>query len=248
MKLGKGYRLHQNPRSVGDCNPSSISVGLEIHVLVMPKSKLLDRIRLIANRLKCFWCSSSTTDAYPVFPPPNPEDLLAQPNLYRERLFQRVHRVPKGKNEDRPLFSLYRLYEHLVLNDNVGLRNELEYFWYAKWPVASIPDPEDPSPSRYAVLSAIPALLVQSFNERIKLGLPRKADCIVSREELEEYAKEDKVFETVPEWTEKVAPLEETLVVPHDDGQILESFEDQRASAQLAMKNVLHWQPHIHFI
>jgi hypothetical protein len=97
------------------------------------------------------------------------------------------------------LFSLYRLYEHLVLNDNVGLRNELEYFWYAKWPVASIPDPEDSSSSRYAVLSAIPALLVESFNERIKLGLPRKADSIVTREELEEYAKEDKVFETVPE-------------------------------------------------
>jgi hypothetical protein len=171
----------------------------------MPKSKLLDRIRLIANHLKCLWCSSTTTDAYPVFPvfpvfpPPTPEELLAQPNVYRERLFQRIHRVPRGKTEDTPLFSLYRLYEHLVLNDNVGLRNELEYFWYAKWPVASIPDPEDSSSSRYAVLSAIPALLVESFNERIKLGLPRKADSIVTREELEEYAKEDKVFETVPE-------------------------------------------------
>lgn len=214
----------------------------------MPKSNLPDRIRLIAHRLKCLWCSSSTTDAYPVFPPPTPEELLAQPNVYREHLFQRVHRVPKGKNEDTPLFSLYRLYEHLVLNDNVGLRNELEYFWYAKWPVASIPDPEDPSPSRYAVLSAIPALLVESFNERIKLGLPRKADSIVTREELEEYAKEEKLFEVVPGWTERVAALEETLVIPHDDGQVLDSFEDERASAQLAMKNVLHWQPHIHFI
>lgn len=146
------------------------------------------------------------------------------------------------------MFSLYRLYEHLVLNDNVGLRNEIEYFWYAKWPVASIPDPHDASASRYAVLSAIPALLVESFNRRIELGLPRKADAIISREELEQYQKEDKIFESVPEWTSQVARLEKTLVIPHENSDVLESFEDERASAQLAAKNILHWQPHIHFI
>jgi hypothetical protein len=190
----------------------------------------------------------SSIDEYPVFPPPTPEELLAQPNVYRKGLFRRVHRTPKGKEEDTPLFSLYRLYEHLTLNDNVGLRNELEYFWYATWPVASIPDPKDSSTSRCAVLSAIPALLVESFNKRIDLGLPRKADSIITREELEQYHKEEKVFESVPAWTTQVARLEETLVIPHDNDEVLASFEDERASAQLAAKNILHWQPHIHFI
>lgn len=185
---------------------------------------------------------------YPIFPPPTPEELLAYPNMYRERLFQRVSRTPHGESEDTALFALYRLYEHLILNDNIGLRNELEYFWYARWPVVSIPDPRDTSKSRYAVLSATPALLVEAFNERINLGLPRKADSIVSREELEQYQKEDKLLETVPEWASQVPRLEKTLVIPHDNDEVLESMEDVRASAQLAEKNILHWQPHIHFI
>lgn len=213
----------------------------------MSKHKQLDRLRQIVRRLKFLWCKSPP-DEYPVFPPPTPQALLTQPNLYRERLLQRVQRTTRGKGEDTPLFSLYRLYLHLTLNDNVGLRNELGYFWYAKWPVASIPDPRNPSKSRYTVLSAMPALLVESFNERIKLGLPRKADSIVTREELEQYQKEEKAFESVPEWTTQVARLEETLVIPHDNNEVLASSEDERASAQLAAKNILHWQPHIHFI
>ncbi|KAJ5177537.1 uncharacterized protein N7500_000236 [Penicillium coprophilum] len=202
---------------------------------------------LIPNPLRYLW-HRYLSDEYPVFPPPKPEELLARPNAYRERLFQRAYRTPKDKLEDNPLFSLYRLYEHLVLNDNIGLRNEIEYFWYTKWPIASIPDPHDSSESRYAVLSAIPGLLVESFNQRIELGLPRKADPIMSREEIEQYQKEERIFESVPEWTEQVARLEDTLVIPHDNDEVLESFEDERASGQLAAKNILHWQPHIHFI
>jgi len=118
----------------------------------------------------------------------------------------------------------------------------------AKWPVVSIPDPKDRSKSRYAGLSVIPALLVESFNERIKLGLPRKADSTISREELEQYQKEGKSFESVPEWTNQLPRLEETLVIPHDNDEVLGSFEDVRASAQLAAKNILQWRPHIHFI
>ncbi|KAF9247768.1 hypothetical protein DTO027I6_8709 [Penicillium roqueforti] len=201
---------------------------------------------LVPQFLKNLWCRGS--NEYPVFPPPEPEELLARPNVYRERLFQRIYRTPKDKLEDTPLFSLYRLYESLVLNDNIGLRNEFEYFWYAKWPVVSIPDPQDPSKSRYAVLSAIPAFLVESFNQRIELGLPRKADPIMSREEMEQYQKEDRIFESAPEWTDQVARLEDTLVIPHDNEEILGSFDDKRASEQLAAKNILHWQPDIHLI
>ncbi|KAJ5180002.1 hypothetical protein N7492_003212 [Penicillium capsulatum] len=204
-------------------------------------------MNLISGCLKRLW-SRFSPDAYPTFPPPPPEELLTHTNDHRHRIFRRAHRIPRGKTEDTALFSLYRLYEHLVLNDNIGLRNEIEYFWYERWPVSSIVDPQDPSASRYAVLAAIPALLVESFNERINLGLPRKADPIVSREELEQYKKEDKSFEVVPDWAEKVPRFERTLVIPHDNDEVLESLEDERASPQLAAKNILHWQPHIHFI
>ena len=146
------------------------------------------------------------------------------------------------------MFSIYRLYERWVLNDNIGQRNEIEYFWYAKWPIVSILDPQEPSKFLSAVLSAISALLVESFNERIQLGLPQKADPIMSGEEMEQYQKNDKIFESVPEWTHQVAPLGDTLVIPHDNGEVLESFEDERASPQLTEKNILHWQPYIHFI
>lgn len=205
-------------------------------------------MHILSLLLKCFPWRSSSSPAYPVFPPPTPEKLLAHAPRYRERLLQRMYRTPESEPEDNPLFSLYRLYERLVLNDNIGLRNEIEYFFYAKWPVASIPDPRDPSDSRYAVLSAIPGLLVESFNQRIGLGLPRKADPIVTREELEQFQLEEKIFESVPEWTLRVAPLKQPLVIPHEDDGVLDSFEDERASPQLAAKNILHWQPHIHFI
>ncbi|CAG7967381.1 unnamed protein product [Penicillium salamii] len=216
-------------------------------------------MQLITRHLKGFWeklgkrekpsvDTNSSIDPYPTFPPPTPEELLARPNFYRERLFQRQYRTPRGDSEDKPLYGLYRLYEHLILNDNIGLRNELEYFWYARWPIVSIPDPQNACKSRYAVLAAIPALLLESYNDRINLGLPRKADSIVSREELEQYQKEEKMFESLPEWSNQVPRLEETLVIPHDDNEVLDSFEDIRASPQLAAKNILHWQPHIHFI
>ena len=98
------------------------------------------------------------------------------------------------------------------------------------------------------MLSVIPALLVEYFNQRIDLRLPRKADPIVSREELEQYQRDEKIFETVPEWTIRVAPLKEPLAIPHYNYEVLGSFEDEWISPQLAAKNILHWQPHIHSI
>jgi hypothetical protein len=111
------------------------------------------------------------------------------------------------------------------LNDNIGLRKEIRYFWHAKWPVDSIPDPKDPCASRYAVLTAIPALFVEAFNQRIELGLPRKADPIMTREEIEQYQKEKRILESVPDWTKHVVPPEETLVIPHENNEVIESFK-----------------------
>lgn len=193
--------------------------------------------------------ANDNPDAYPVFPPPTPEELLLKPDFYREKLGMRLYRTPKETTQDTALFTLYRLYEYIVLNENIGMRNELEFFFYERWPVASIPDPQDHnSKSRYAVLASITGLLVASFNERIKLGIPRKADTIMTREEIEQYRDEERVYEEMPEWAKNVPPLEQTLVIPHEDGQVLDSFDSPKASKQMAEKNILHWQPHIHFI
>lgn len=190
-------------------------------------------------------------NAYPKFPPPTPHELLSYPIFYNNLLDQREYLTPQGgpATTDTPLFALYRLYEHLVLNRTVGLRNELERFWFNRWPVSSIPDPQDHSePARYAVLACIPALMELSFNKRIELGIPRRADSIITPEEFEIYRNEERVYEAVPEWTLAVEPLAEVLKIPHDEGETLESFDDERASLQLRQKNILCWQPHIHFI
>jgi hypothetical protein len=87
--------------------------------------------------------------SYPEWPPAPPEELLANPQYY-ELLFRQQfrYRWPKGEVEDRPLYVLYRLYEHLVLDDNIELRNNIEYFRnHHKWAVADIPDPQGQQPS-----------------------------------------------------------------------------------------------------
>ncbi|KAI1982515.1 hypothetical protein LOZ53_005503 [Ophidiomyces ophidiicola] len=192
---------------------------------------------------------SSNPYAYPTFPPPPPEELLARSSYYNNLLNQRENTAPLDSPGDTPLFALYRLYEHLVLNRTTGIRNELERFWFNRWPVSSIPDPLDHSePARYAVLACIPALMTLAFNRRIELGLPRRADPIITMEEIEEFRNEERIYEHVPEWTLSVKPLQEVLKIPHDGGGTLDSFDDKRASPQLREKNILCWKPHIHFI
>lgn len=190
------------------------------------------------------------TNAYPRFPPPPPEELLSRPAYYNNLLYQRRYLTPSGDEEDTPTFALYRLYEHLIINRTTGIRNELEGFWFNRWPVESIPDPQGHSePARYAVFACIPALMVVlAYNKRIELGIPRKADAIMALEEMDEYQKEEQMYESGPEWTRNIKPLEEVLKIPHEGGETLDSFDEQRASLQLKEKNILCWQPYIHFI
>ncbi|MCJ1249723.1 hypothetical protein MMC30_006949 [Trapelia coarctata] len=171
------------------------------------------------------------------------------PLMSLDVLMERLYATPPGVPHDTPLYALYRIYEHLVLNRSLSLRNEFEYFWFARWPLASIPDPEDYAcPERYAVLACIPHLLLEAFNRRIELGLPRHAEAIMTREEMDEYQGAERVYEMAPEWTGRVPACGEVLVIPHEDGEVLEGFADERASWQLREKNILCWQPHIHFI
>lgn len=124
--------------------------------------------------------------------------MLSRRELYKDRLGYRKYRGPKLVFEDTPLFALYRLYEWIMTGHVINMRNELERFWWARWPVSSIPDPgEQGDPERYAVLACIPALLVESFNERINLGLRREEPhSILSLEEQLAWAATPKNFGT----------------------------------------------------
>ena len=73
----------------------------------------------------------------------------------------------------------------------------------------------------------------------------------------DELKKQEKKLETVPEWTKNVAPLKDTLKIPHMKGgrgdvtgefETLDDFDDKRASISFKEKNILIWEPHVLFI
>ncbi|KAL6858130.1 hypothetical protein ACO1O0_005582 [Amphichorda felina] len=189
---------------------------------------------------------------FPSWPPPNPREMLARRDYYRERMRHRRYAAPEGVLEDSPLYALYRIYEWIMVDDVVNMRNELEFFWWKPWPVAGIPDPgEHGDPERYAVLACIPALLAESFNERIEQGLRREEPhSILSLEEQLAWAATPKKWESVPRWTEQVAPLSSVLHIPHSQPfrEQLMSLEDPEASPAFRKKNILAMKPHIHFM
>jgi len=131
------------------------------------------------------------------------------------------------------------------------MRNEIEKFWWTMTPVSDIPDPQDEGKlERYAVLSCISALLVESFNQRIEMGLRREAHSFMSDEERQTWAGTPKVLETVPTWTTNVVPLKDLLYISHymDGDTQLQTLDDERASSSFKEKNILIWQSHIHFM
>ena len=188
---------------------------------------------------------------YPIFPPPPPQEIASHRSEYIASIRARKYRVPKGVTADTPLYALYRLYEFFVVDHVTSYRNQLEFFWKRRsWAVRDIPDPKYEDPARYAFLACIPALIVSSFNERIKLGLARDTPAIISPEEAEKLRtrpESSKKYEELPEWTEHVPPLPETLFMPSHDNIVMEGFDDPRASDWFKPKNILIWGPHIHF-
>ncbi|RMZ81869.1 hypothetical protein DV738_g2077, partial [Chaetothyriales sp. CBS 135597] len=193
--------------------------------------------------------ASDTKDSH--LPPP-PRILLANRVVYEIPLLERSRNRSVERDTDRPLAALYRIYEHIVLDQHIEIRNEIEAFWYhADWAVRDIPDPCDPHPERYACLACIPALLCLAFNKRIGLGLPRDAPPIFTQDMLEEWRAQERAYEEEPAWVNDVPRLAVTLAIPHWDNNrrdfvCLESFEN-RASTAFSRKNILIWQPHIHF-
>jgi len=66
--------------------------------------------------------------------------------------------------------------------------------------------------------------------------------------EMNELATREKKCEAAPPWESQVPPLEETLRIPHEDNEVIESMDDVRAEPHFKEKNILIWRPHIYFI
>ncbi|KAL2120453.1 hypothetical protein VTJ04DRAFT_4480 [Mycothermus thermophilus] len=147
-----------------------------------------------------------------------------------------------------PLASLYRMYEYIVTDSTIGLRNEIEFFFNKNgpaWSVAEIPDPKDPDPERYAILAVLPSYLVMAFNRLIEMGLPRGAPGIITPEMEQELRSRPRVLEREPSWASQVPALEERLVIPYDDdGKTPEEVRSER----FLEKNILVAEPHVLFV
>jgi hypothetical protein len=74
--------------------------------------------------------SKDETLWFPAWPPLNPREILADRKAYLQRLGYRKYRAPEYVFEDSPLFGLYRLYEWIMADHVINMRNELEVFWY----------------------------------------------------------------------------------------------------------------------
>ncbi|KAI1174932.1 hypothetical protein F4777DRAFT_579522 [Nemania sp. FL0916] len=146
-----------------------------------------------------------------------------------------------------PTGSLYRMYEYLVVGFTIGLRSEIEFFFnQPSWAVSAIPDPKDPDPQRYAILSILPYYLCKAFNRLIERGLPRGSPGIIAGDEVErELRSRPVVLEKEPEWASKVSPLAERLVIPRVGG---EEPEEGYISERFMSKNIVIEEPHVLFV
>lgn len=202
-----------------------------------------------------FPSSTSSDDRYPPFPrfpPPSPEKILPNRRDYGRTISRRKYAVPIGE-DDSPLYSLYRLYEQVILDNDRGIRKEIEYFWNQDtWIVSEIPDPKDEDPARYAVLACLTQMLVIAFNNHIGIGLPRDATAIMTSDEIEKFGYGEKEWETAPSWAAEVPPLKKTLRIPHKldpfnerkGFKVLESMDHPGASSFFKEKNILILEPH----
>ncbi|KAI1379359.1 hypothetical protein F4677DRAFT_329249 [Hypoxylon crocopeplum] len=152
--------------------------------------------------------------------------------------------LTKGRS---PTASLYRMYEYLVVGFTIGLRTEIEFFFnQPSWAVAAIPDPKDPDPERYAILSVMPYYLAKAFNRLIERGLPRGSPAIIAGDEAErELRAKAVILEEEPAWVAKVPPLRETLTILSNSGEI--PGVESRSEKFLSM-NIIAEEPHTLFV
>ncbi|KAF8183087.1 hypothetical protein K438DRAFT_1600154 [Mycena galopus ATCC 62051] len=117
---------------------------------------------------------------------------------------------------DTSAACFYRIYEFAVIHDDIRFRNEIEYFCHKPWPVASLPDPEDPDPERAAFLAALTRILCASFNDRIERGLHRDAPAYIK--DFEALRARPKILEKPPVWAEKTPVLKTFIRINAREG------------------------------
>ncbi|KAF2761226.1 hypothetical protein EJ05DRAFT_497780 [Pseudovirgaria hyperparasitica] len=167
------------------------------------------------------------------------------PDDVRTILQKRRHRPAKTQGVS-PLASLYRMYEYIVLDYNIGLRSEIEWFYnHSDWAVSAIPDPKDSNAERYAILAVLPRYLAYAFNNLAERGLPRDAPSIITNEELDELQKQPKVLEKLPSWLDSVPKLDILLDIPDSEGQ---SADEATRSEWFFEKNINVHEPHVLFV
>ncbi|KAF9516713.1 hypothetical protein BS47DRAFT_1340605 [Hydnum rufescens UP504] len=71
------------------------------------------------------------------FVPTGTIDFISVDEILADRTCVRRRHPPWVQNpdQDKPLASLYRLYEYYVADDNVYFRNEIEYLFSRSWPI-----------------------------------------------------------------------------------------------------------------
>ena len=158
--------------------------------------------------------------------------------LVNRRRIQKFY--PCRLQTDTPLASIYRMYVAIVGGNDLWLRSEVEIFFRKPtWSIIDIPDPKDTIQARYAVLAAIPYLLVKAFNRNINMGLPRDAPSIFSEEEEAEFRARPKKLEMVPGWAQRVPAMKERIEIPDGRGQVPKDEHDERADKDMLRKNIL---------
>lgn len=195
---------------------------------------------------------TSCPDEYPNFPPARPQEILDNRGKWLQLIRRRGFFGPRGDEQDQPIYALYRLYEHILLDNNIGIRNELESFWmHDDWPVSDIPDPGEHichDPQTYAVMAGVVLLMLESYNEKIESGMPRDTPSILGPEDIERIkALTSKCYETAPAWVSRVAPLAEPLIIADEFGHVPTGPDEPKISDEFLQKNVLAFQPHIYF-
>lgn len=99
-----------------------------------------------------------------------------------------------------------------------------KYIWCHQpvWPLSEMPDPQDPDPTRYAMLAAVVQSLLLSYNERLDLCHMRGYGEIVAAYQAQTGTRrrlQPQPHERLPDWVERVPPLAERLVLKRPDGR-----------------------------
>ncbi|KAK7042433.1 hypothetical protein R3P38DRAFT_2890448 [Favolaschia claudopus] len=198
-----------------------LRLRLALWLYFKPRSLFLEHtyfLRLLLrspHRLRIAWLLLRPTWKWslPIDAPLSVHTLQQNPGIVQQRRAElemtRLRYTWTFCARDTPLRALYRLYECTVDYDANEMMLDSQYWFHqqAHWRLVEVPDPEDPDPTRYAVIASLVEDLVDSFNYKIKLGLRR--GITFERPWLIKDFKDDPhpPFECAPLWTSRVGPL-----------------------------------------